>query len=109
MNPQEPLTWALFAFLGTGALFVFGGSWKLFNILKDIQDNINNDREQDKKEIYNALTRIESTTKETTDVLHSRQNKATEEIGEVEAKVEYQRGVTDTMKDFMLTGKIKHD
>jgi len=55
--------------------------------------------------MVNAIGRVEKNAKEDSSVLHGRVNKNAEEIGEVEAKVEYQRGVTDTMKDFMLKDK----
>lgn len=113
MDPNTPLTWAIIAFLGTGALGVFVGSWKVFNIRKDDHEIIAkaisdlgekldakiDDRYQS---AIRAVDRLETATKEDYAVLHGRINKAAEDIGKVTSMVEYQRGVTDTMKDFIL-------
>ena len=127
LSPEDTLTWGILVFLGTGACSVFYGSWKLFNIRKDDHDKIAKDIAKVKSDLtevivkdrealterldskfestVSAIGRVESNSKEDYAILHGRVNKNVDELGEVEGKVEYQRGVTDTMKDFILNNK----
>jgi len=121
------LSWPTITFLGGLVVAAFLGAWKLFNIRNNDHVKIDNNltkavkglKDELIKEIktldskidgkfdatVNAIGRVETNAKEDYSVLHGRVNRSVEELGDVESKVEYQRGVTDTMKDFMLKGK----
>lgn len=118
IDPTHPLTWGIIAFLGSGAIAVFLGSWKVFNVRKedheviakaltDVAEKLDTKIEEKHTTQQNAIDRVEASIKEDLSVLHGRVNRVTEDIGTVSAKVEYQRGVTDTMKEFILSGKLK--
>ena len=77
--------------------------------IKDVAEKLDTKIEEKHTTQQNAIDRVEATIKDDLSVLHGRVNRTSEEIGTVSAKVEYQRGVTDTMKDFILSGKIKND
>lgn len=128
MIPEVPegvdLTWPVLIFLITIVCSAAVGSWKIFNVrkadhekitadIKAVEDSLEDKIEQTRKHLeeksdskfdsmVNAIGRVEKNAKDNYDVLHGRVNKNVEEIGSVTSKVEYQRGVTDTMKEFML-------
>lgn len=59
--------------------------------------------------VLKEVVRLENKTDENNDQQHSRQSRTIERLDEVNAKVEYQRGVTDTMLKFMLKKEKKED
>jgi len=72
------------------------GEWQ--QALKDLGSSISKEISAVLKEVV----RLENKTDENNDQQHSRQSRTIERLDEVNAKVEYQRGVTDTMLKFML-------
>ena len=113
MDPNSALTWGLLAFLGTGAFLVFGGAWKLFNVLNDIQQGIAAKQDLDKADLehdiksgdtttLNAVNRLEKKHDESHNVLHGRSNKQMEEDKVITGELNYIKGAQDLQEKLLL-------
>jgi len=113
MDPNEVLTWGLLAFIGAGALLVFTGAWKLFNILNAIQKGIADKQAADKADLQHdmksgddaslsAVNRLEKKHDESHNVLHGRNNKQMEEDKTIVGEINFIRGAQSVHEKIIL-------